>query len=143
MAIDLSAATNAATSSNPKLSNFTSSKSAAAQAQDFLKLLATQLAHQDPLEPMDNGEFVAQLAQFSSLEQAQNTNTAMQELLGLQRLSQSATLVGRDVEYLGSDGAPQSGRVDAVRISDDKVVMSVNGDDVLQGSLIRVLAPTV
>jgi hypothetical protein len=40
----------------------------------FLKLLITQLQHQDPLEPMDDQDFIAQIAQFSSLEQMQNLN---------------------------------------------------------------------
>jgi len=41
---------------------------------DFLKLLVTQMRHQDPLNPMENTEFVAQLAEFSALEQMQNLN---------------------------------------------------------------------
>ena len=44
--------------------------------EDFLNLLVTQLRYQNPLDPMDNTEFVAQLAQFSSLEQMSNLNTA-------------------------------------------------------------------
>jgi len=43
----------------------------------FLKLLVTQLENQDPLKPTDNTEFVAQLAQFSSLEGIQNLNSTM------------------------------------------------------------------
>jgi len=52
----------------------------------FLKLLTTQLANQDPLKPQDNGEFIAQLAQFSSLEQLteiQKTLAAMSTALGV------------------------------------------------------------
>ena len=43
----------------------------------FLSLLVTQLQHQDPTEPMDNSQFIAQLAQFSSLEQLQQVNTTL------------------------------------------------------------------
>lgn len=44
----------------------------------FLQLLVTQLRYQDPLSPMDNGEFIAQMAQFSALEQMQNMNINME-----------------------------------------------------------------
>jgi flagellar basal-body rod modification protein FlgD len=46
----------------------------------FMKLLTTQLANQDPLKPQDNGEFIAQLAQFSSLEKLTSIETSIQEL---------------------------------------------------------------
>ena len=46
----------------------------------FLKLLTTQLANQDPLKPQDNGEFIAQLAQFSSLEKLTSIETSIKEL---------------------------------------------------------------
>jgi flagellar basal-body rod modification protein FlgD len=46
----------------------------------FMKLLTTQLANQDPLKPQENGEFIAQLAQFSSLEKLTSIETSMKEL---------------------------------------------------------------
>jgi len=71
----------------------------------FLKLLVTQLQNQDPLEPTDNTEFVAQLAQFSSLEGINNLNTSMEAIsksvTGMQDIS-SAGLVGRFAKTEGS-----------------------------------------
>ena len=49
---------------------------------DFLKLLTVQLRYQDPLNPMENTEFIAQMAQFSSLEQLQNMNAGLKQNLG-------------------------------------------------------------
>ena len=46
----------------------------------FMRLLTTQLANQDPLKPQDNGEFIAQLAQFSSLEKLTSIETSIKEL---------------------------------------------------------------
>ncbi len=49
---------------------------------DFLKLLVTQLSHQDPLNPVEDKEFIAQMAQFSTLEQIQNLNKNVESLVG-------------------------------------------------------------
>lgn len=72
--------------------------------EDFLKLLVAQLGHQDPLKPMENQEFVAQLAQFSSLEQMVNVNSNLQ-LLQVAQASmtngQVASLLGKQVEARG------------------------------------------
>lgn len=54
---------------------------------DFLKILITQLQNQDPSNPMDDKEFIAQMAQFSSLEQMQNLNSSMTNLISLQTQS--------------------------------------------------------
>jgi flagellar basal-body rod modification protein FlgD len=70
---------------------------------EFLQLLMTQLAHQDPTAPQDSGEMIAQLAQFSSLEIAQNSNESMSNLLMAQTANnqtQTANLVGKDVNYM-------------------------------------------
>jgi len=70
----------------------------------FLKLLITQMQYQDPLSPMDNTEFVAQMAQFSSLEQMQNLNAKLDtSMLLAQALNNSATagLIGRHVRAAG------------------------------------------
>lgn len=56
----------------------------------FLKLLTTQLQHQDPLEPKEDGEFLAQLAQFSSLEKLTEISTSIQELSQLISDAQAA-----------------------------------------------------
>ena len=78
-----------------------SAPTASADSKDqFLKLLVAQLQHQDPLSPQDGSDFVAQLAQFSSLEQATETNQRLSELADAQAGNQRAALtdlVGRTV----------------------------------------------
>jgi flagellar basal-body rod modification protein FlgD len=72
--------------------------------EDFLKLLVAQLANQDPLSPMENTEFVAQLAQFSNLEQLMGVNTNLELLQVAQTAmtnSQVASLIGREIEARG------------------------------------------
>lgn len=69
---------------NPKLGNSNLGK------DDFLKLLITQLTYQNPLEPMDNRELVAQMAQFSSLEQMQNLNSQMASLSAINAIGKTA-----------------------------------------------------
>lgn len=71
---------------------------------DFLKLLITQMQNQDPLSPMDNSQFLAQMAQFSSLEQMQNLNASFDEsMLLTQSLNNSsaAGFIGRHVRAAG------------------------------------------
>lgn len=81
---------------------------------EFLKLLVAQLENQDPMSPQENGEFVAQLAQFSSLEEAQNLTQGFENFASNFQSSQhlqATSLVGRPVHVasestlLGNDGA--------------------------------------
>lgn len=60
----------------------------------FLTLLTTQLSNQDPLDPLDSNEFVSQLVSFSGVEQAINTNTKLDDLIGLMSANQTAAAVG-------------------------------------------------
>ena len=72
--------------------------------ESFLLLLVTQFQHQDPLNPMDDKEFVAQLAQFSSLEQAMTTNENMGKLLEAQLQQQTmgaVSYIGKEVSARG------------------------------------------
>jgi flagellar basal-body rod modification protein FlgD len=69
---------------------------------DFLKLLTAQLANQDPLQPVDNQAFIAQLAQFSSLEQLQGVSSRLDSLLQATATAsqlQTSALVGKTVSY--------------------------------------------
>lgn len=72
----------------------------AVSRDDFLKLLVAQLQHQDPLNPLENQEFVAELATFSSLEQQQNQTELLEQLIAAQQgniNSQSLSIIGHDV----------------------------------------------
>ena len=72
---------------------------------DFLNLLVTQLRYQDPLEPMENTEFISQLAEFSSLEQLQNLDSGIQGLTTMMRSvnnSLATGMLGNDVKFSGN-----------------------------------------
>jgi flagellar basal-body rod modification protein FlgD len=63
----------------------------------FLRLLTTQLKNQDPLKPMEDAAFIAEMAQFSSLEQMQNLNKLMEAQTQFASLSQASTMIGKHV----------------------------------------------
>ena len=73
--------------------------------QDFFRILVTQLSFQDPLKPIDNQAFIAQIAQFTSLEQARQTNDSIASLLTVQSATQAIGLIGRTVEVATSGGS--------------------------------------
>lgn len=84
---------------------FTTTSASALGKNDFLKLLVTQLQNQDPLDPQSNEEFVAQLAQFSALEQMQNINSTLETnsiLTQSVNNALSASLIGKEVLASGS-----------------------------------------
>ena len=66
---------------------------------DYLTLLTIQLKNQDPINPVKQEDFLAQLSQFSMLEGMENLNTSFEDMLRLQEISQGINLVGRQVEY--------------------------------------------
>lgn len=72
---------------------------------DFLKILLTQLQFQDPLKPMDNQQFIAQMAQFTTLEQTKEINDQMGAILSMQSTNQSVGLIGKTVEVNTSSGS--------------------------------------
>lgn len=73
--------------------------------EDFLKILLTQLTYQDPLKPLDNQEFIAQMAQFTSLEQTRQLNANVESLLQIQSATQSIGLIGKTVEVRTASGS--------------------------------------
>jgi flagellar basal-body rod modification protein FlgD len=98
---------------------------AAMDKNDFLKILITQLTHQDPTQPMDDKEFVAQMAQFSSLEQMTNMSEGLTKVANLVAKSQAVSLLGNAVD-IANGGEMVSGIVDAVTGGDFPQIL-VNG----------------
>jgi flagellar basal-body rod modification protein FlgD len=109
----------------------TSSKAAANQIlgkDDFLKLMVAQMKNQDPMNPADDKDNIAQMAQFSSLEQITNLANATQDLANRLSLTQNVGLLGHTVTYTGTDGTTASGTVDGLDLGKDgKATLSVGG----------------
>ena len=88
---------------------------------DFLKLLITQLSNQDPTSPMDNTAFIAQMAEFSSLEQMTNMNSNFEKMNSMLSSSQAVNTIGKTVDIdLGDTNI--TGRVDAITYGENPQV---------------------
>jgi flagellar basal-body rod modification protein FlgD len=99
--------------------------SSALGLQEFMKVLLTQLTFQDPLKPMDNQAFMAQMAQFTALDQAQQLNLRVQQLVENQAALQSVGLLGRTVDVL-ADGVRSTGTVSAMGLQGNAPLLTVS-----------------
>jgi flagellar basal-body rod modification protein FlgD len=100
---------------------------------DFLKLLVAQLQHQDPMNPMQDSEFMGQMASFSTLEQVTNM-VADNETTG------AIGLIGRTVTYQGTDRVPHTGVVEKVTTAGGKPLLTVDGVDNVDPATITQVA---
>ena len=104
----------------------------------FMSLLVTQLQNQDPLEPQANEEFIAQLANFSSLEQMERLNENIVSMVVLnqgnalmEQMTSASAMIGQTVKYVDpSSGESLSGVVESVKVRDGSAMLQVNGTDV-------------
>jgi len=97
---------------------------------DFLKLFATQLQHQDPMSPMDNMQFMSQMAQFSTLEQITNLGAGIERLTFSNQVAQSVALIGHTVDYVDASGQAAQGVAQSVSFDDGTISVSIDGNDV-------------
>jgi flagellar basal-body rod modification protein FlgD len=116
----------------------------------FMELLVTQLENQDPLDPVANEQFVAQLAQFSSLEQLEGLNQNIVAMIALNQsnallsqLTQSSALIGKEVSWEDpTTGVVQSGEVESVKIVDGLAVLRIGEQDVPLALVTQIEDPT-
>ncbi len=113
----------------------------------FMSLLVTQLQNQDPLEPQANEEFVAQLANFSSLEQMEllNENVVSMVVLNqsnalMEQLTSASSLIGQTVNFVDPEtGDSLTGEVESVKIRDGAAMLLIDGEDVPLSYVTEVL----
>lgn len=130
--------TNITPTSSTSSGNTQSSQSAANAVtktlgqDDFLKLLIAQMENQDPSQPTDDTQFIAEMAQFSSLEQMNNVatavntlNTNLQTMNQQQLLTQGASLIGKYVKGTDAKNNSISGVVDSVTMSSGNVMLQI------------------
>jgi len=108
----------------PPVGGISQSQTGSIGIQDFLKILTAQLNNQDPLKPVDNAEFVAQIAQFATLEQSRQLNTMVDNLLTIQSSNQSVGLLGKTVDF-NQNGVSQTGRVSALSLASGQPLMTI------------------
>lgn len=109
---------------------------------DFLKLLVEQLKHQDPLDPVKQTDFTAQLAQFSTLDGITKLNQNSADQLLLQQLGQGANLVGKTISYVkNGNPRPLQGVVGAVTVDNGKLKLNVGSDTITIDQVRSILPP--
>jgi flagellar basal-body rod modification protein FlgD len=113
-----------------------------AGAQDkqmFLELMVAQLRYQDPLNPADSGEFLAQSAQFTALEKMQDVSDRVGALLGSQMAFGAGAMVGQQVSWIDTDGVTtHSGVVAGVTFGAQGPVLDIDGSQVPLAQLLSV-----
>jgi flagellar basal-body rod modification protein FlgD len=107
---------------------------------DFLKLFVAQLKHQDPMSPMQDMEFMGQMASFSTLEQISNMAAANEAMATNLHLSQSVGLLGRTVTWTDADKVSHTGVVEKVSQSNGTSVLTVNGTEGVDPAAITQIA---
>lgn len=134
-------ATNA-TASNTALTS--SKETLAAQAldkDDFLKLLTTELTHQDPTAPMDNKDLILQLSQFSTLEATTNLNENMARFITDSKQSNAAALLGKEVAYYDStSGGLYTGAVTGVVTTSDGPALVLDNTTTVKLSQVALIS---
>ena len=104
----------------------------------FLKLMVAQLKNQDPMNPTDSSQFLAQTAQFTSLEKLDAVATQTAQALTAQMAFGASGLVGRTVTYTGTDGAELTGTVSSVRFTAGGPLLGVGDAEVDLNSVTKV-----
>lgn len=115
--------------------------SSAEDKEMFLNLMVAQLRYQDPLNPADSGEFLAQSAQFTSLEKMQDVADQTAALLATSLSFGASNMVGRNVTYIDADGNPISGVVDSVSFDTSGPMLQIGGQSVSLGQVQSVGTP--
>ncbi len=95
----------------------------------FLKLLIAELSNQDPLNPMEDREFISQMATFSSLEQMQNMNSTLNSIAEVNKFS-AANYVGKAVAFTNDDGKQVAALVNAVWFDNGKTILDTTEGEI-------------
>lgn len=117
------------------MSAISTTASASDMQMDYMKLLVTQLQNQNPLEPLDNKDMTAQLAQFSQLQQIEGLNTSFGKMLESVQRTYASSLIGREVSFkaTAADGSIETatGDVEEVTIGNaGQIILTVGNQRV-------------
>ncbi|WP_299090085.1 flagellar hook assembly protein FlgD [uncultured Metabacillus sp.] len=111
---------------------------------EFLKILMAQLQHQDPLNPMEDKEFIAQMAQFSSLEQTTNMANMLERFLTTQTQGESilkySEMIGKHVEWMNAEVQTGGGIVKAIKQSETGIMLVLEDGKEISSDFIKKIS---
>ncbi len=121
---------NGTTKSNEKTNNF--------DGNDFMLVLLAQLKNQNPLEPLQDKDLMAQMAQLNSLQELKNLNNRMDEMSAASQAGTAASLIGKVVEGINTEGDVVEGRVEGSAVVNGAHVLLINNFHVPLKSIVEV-----
>ncbi|MFC3746296.1 flagellar hook capping FlgD N-terminal domain-containing protein [Paenibacillus sp. GCM10012306] len=121
---------------NPENNNKKTTGDSKLGKDQFLKILITQLQNQNPLQPMEDKEFIAQMAQFTSVEQLTNISKQLTEMN--QSLGSVSGLIGKEITWMDSKSLEKSGKVDSILVSNGLQYAVVGNDKIALSDITKI-----
>jgi flagellar basal-body rod modification protein FlgD len=118
------------------------SKGMGLKPQDFIKMMITQLQHQDPMQPAKNEELLAQMSQIGQLQSSTTLTESLKGMVLQNQIGSAGNLIGKNVQGLDDQNDPVAGVVNSVRVEQDSVFLELdNGKALALGRVTSIAAP--
>jgi flagellar basal-body rod modification protein FlgD len=109
------------------------------KAEDFIKMMITQLQNQDPMEPAKNEQLLSQMSQIGQLESSTQLQTSLKSMVLQNNIGAAGNLIGKMVNGLDEKGAPLKGLVNSVRVEDGNVALELdNGKSLAMANVTSI-----
>lgn len=117
------------------------SKQSELKAEDFIKMMITQLQNQDPLEPAKNSELLAQMSQIGQLQSATQLQDSLKTMVMQNQLGSAGNLLGKLVQGMDAKNQTVQGVVNSIRVEKDKVHLELENGKTLELSRVTHVSP--
>ena len=112
------------------------------KAEDFIKMMVTELQNQDPTAPAKNSELLAQMSQIGQLQSSTTLTEGIQNMVLQNQIGSAGNLIGKTVAGLDDNDKPVGGIVNSVRVEDKNVVLELDNGNKLQLARVTAIAET-
>jgi flagellar basal-body rod modification protein FlgD len=122
--------------------NTIKSKKLELKAEDFIKMMITQLQNQDPMEPAKNEELLAQMSQIGQLQTSTMLQESLQGMVMQNQIGSAGNLIGKTIEGMDDANKTVKGIVNSVRVEGDKIFLELDNGKRLAMDRVTTIAPT-
>ena len=129
-----SSSTGATTSSTPL-------KKKSLNADDFIKMMITQLQNQDPTDPAKSDQLLAQMSQISQLQSSTALNDSLKSMVMQNQIGSASSLIGKSVQGMAADNTTISGMVTSVKVESDAVKLELDSGQALDLGRVTSISP--